>query len=169
VVIKKPKNKIRSKILLKKKAQSFLALFVLMMSFLVYGIYLYDNWKRIKEEESNYKKESEIISSLKELKEGGCVNINYYLKISVFSYSGKGIIEIGPLDYSIKGLTLYQASDFWKNELFSFKSTNQTYLFSYIKNNKAYVQIVFPYTFKPKSKRGFVRIICLEDKDLKIY
>jgi len=151
-VIKKTKNKIKVLILLKKKSQSFLALFVVAMSILVYGIYLYDNWRELRMEESNYEKETEIINSLKELKKGGCVNINHYLKISVFSYAGKGVIEIGPLYYSIKGLVLYPVSDFWKNELVSFKRTNQTYLFSYIKNNDVYVQIVYPYSFKLKVK-----------------
>jgi hypothetical protein len=154
---------------LKKKAQSFLALFVIAMSILVYGIYLYDNWKKIKVEKENYEKETEVINAIKNLKEGGCVNINHYLKISVFSYADKGIVELGPLDYSIKGLTLYSISNFWENELVSYKNTNQTYIFSYIKNGKAYVQIVFPYTFQPKSKKGFVKSICLENNDLKIY
>ena len=153
-----------------KKSQSFLALFVVAMSLFFFGVYLYNSWVEINHEQSSYDRESQIIYSLKSLKPGSCVEINYYLSLSSFNQQDKGVIVVGPLDYSIKGVVLHEISDFWPQELVSYKKTNSTYTFGFIKNNRAYLEVVYPFNIRPKSKKGYIKSVCVDENgNLVIY
>jgi len=145
-----------------KKSQSFIALFIIFLSIFIYGIYFWDSWKEVSKENENYKNEGKIIENLLTLKEGKCIPINSYLEVNVYSFYNKGVIELGPFRYNIRNLKPYFLSD-WKNEPVSYRRVNTTYYFSYLKNNNVYLQIVYPFTLEPTSKKGVINLICLQN------
>ncbi len=149
---------------IKKKGQGFIALVIIFLAIFVYGLYFWESWNEISTENRNYKIEGEIIEKLLTLENGKCIPINYYLDISVFSYYGKGVINIGPFKYNIRSLKLYTISNLWPNEIVSYKKVNTTYFFSYLKDNNVYVQIVYPFPLEPTSRKGMINMICLEGR-----